>query len=106
MKKDVEVRGHKFTLKTWNYGEKQRAMRAATTFEEKDGAFIPEVDPYKLNDHMLFMCIVSWDLKDEAGEDLPVSIASIWSIEPPELIEDVLAEVQKMNGVTVEERKK
>ena len=55
---------------------------------------------------MLVQTLVEWDLVDETGEPLPITVESIHSIEPPELVEEMIAYTQRINGVTLEERKK
>jgi len=59
-----------------------------------------------LNDLMLATTVVEWDLADEAGKPLPVTVEAIQGIRPPELVEEMIAYTQRLNGVGVEERKK
>ena len=107
MRHEVEVLGHRVVLRTWNYGMKQRALREATSWKrDGSGALEPDVDPWVLNDMMLLQTLVEWDLEDEKGQPLPISLESIHGLEPPELVEAMIAEAQRLNGVTVEERKK
>ena len=98
--------GQSFEIRSWTYGMKQRALRAATSWKEIQGSLEPDVDPYVLNDHMLEQCIVGWELQDQSGQPLEVTIENIHNVEPPELIEQILAEVQRINGISLEERKK
>lgn len=106
MKKTVTIMGHTFEVRSWTYGMKQRSLRAATSWREVQGSLEPDVDPYVLNDHMLEQCIETWDLQDQEGNPLEVTIENIHNVEPPELIEQLLAEIQAINGISVEERKK
>ncbi len=106
MQQTHTIMGHKVTLRTWTYGMKQQALREATTWTRDASGLQPDVDPWRLNDIMLTQCITEWDLTDEAGEPLPVTIESLHDIEPPELVEAMIAECQHINGVTGEERKK
>lgn len=106
MRKTIELMGHRVELRSWTYGMKQRALRAATSWKEIQGELQPDVDPYILNDQMLIECIENWDLKDEQNNVLEVTIENIHGIEPPELVEQLINEVQRINGVTLEERKK
>jgi hypothetical protein len=55
---------------------------------------------------MLAATVVGWDLVDEAGKPLPVTVEAIQGIRPPELVEEMIAYTQRLNGVGVEERKK
>lgn len=106
MRKEITINGHSFEVRSWTYGMKQRAIRAATSWREIQGSLEPDVNPYVLNDHMLEQCIVGWDLQDPSGESLEVSIENIHDVEPPELIEQLLAEIQAINGISPVERKK
>ena len=106
MKKEIEIMGHRFKLRSWTYGMKQRALRASTTWDEVNGELEPDVDPYVLNDHMLVECVTDWGLLDEAGKPLAISLENLHNIEPPELVEQLIAECQSLNGMTTGERKK
>jgi len=106
MRKEIEIRGHRLVFRTWTYGMKQRALRESTSWKRDGGGLQPDVDPWKLNDMMLVQTLVEWDLVDEAGEPLPITLESIHSVEPPELVEEMIAFTQRINGVTREERKK
>ena len=107
MRHDVEIMGHRLVFRTWNWGMKQDALKKATEWKRGPrGEFEPNVDPWLLNDVMLQQTLVEWDLKDEQGQPLPITLENIRSVEPPELVEAMIAETQKINGVTVEERKK
>jgi len=107
----LEIRGHKIEVKRWNYGEKQRALRASTTWTPtkggRQGELDADVDPWILNDQMVIICVKKWDLIDpDTNKPLPISIEALHKVEPPEIIEDLITELQRINGVTVEERKK
>ena len=107
MRHETEIRGHKLAFRTWTYGMKQQALRMATTWVRSgSGELQPDVDPWTLNDLMLVGCLVEWNLLDEAGQPLPITVESIHGLEPPELVEEMIAYVQGINGVTVDERKK
>jgi len=111
MRHTLTIRGHEFEIKPWNYGEKQRALRAATRWKKKHGGLQGEmeadIDPWNLNDQMVVICVKKWDLKDpETNKPLPITIESLHKVEPPELIEDLINEIQILTGVTIEERKK
>lgn len=104
---EVEIMGHHLFFRTWNYGMKQEALRKATNWvRSPTGAMEPDIDPWVLNDTMLVQTLVEWDLEDGNGQPLPITLENIYSIEPPELVEAMIAETQRINGVTVEERKK
>jgi len=107
MRHMTEIRGHRLVFRTWTYGMKQQALREATSWRRAGpGELQPEVDPWRLNDTMLVQTLVEWDLVDEDGAPLPITLESIHAIEPPELVEEMIAYTQRINGVTVEERKK
>ncbi|MCK4439239.1 hypothetical protein KAV47_09190 [Candidatus Bathyarchaeota archaeon] len=107
MRHETEIRGHCLVFRTWTYGMKQEALREATSWSRSgDGSLQPDIDPWKLNDLMLVQTLVEWDLVDEDGKPLPITLESIHSMEPPELVEEMIAFTQRINGVTREERKK
>ena len=107
MRHEIEIMGHRLVFRTWNYGMKQEALRKATKWvRDPHGGLEPDVDPWILNDVMLLQTLVEWDLKDEDGQSLPITLENIHAIEPPELVEAMISETQRINGVTVEERKK
>jgi len=107
MKHETNIRGHRLIFRTWTYGMKQQALREATSWKRSgSGELLPDVDPWRLNDLMLVQTLVEWDLVDEDSQPLPITLKSIHSVEPPELVEEMIAYTQKLNGVTVEERKK
>ena len=107
MRHEIEIMGHRLVFRTWNWGMKQEALRRATTWKvDPHGGLEPDIDPWVLNDVMLQQTFVEWDLKDEHGQPLPITLENIHSVEPPELVEAMIAETQRINGVTVEERKK
>ena len=104
---EVEIRGHRVVFRTWNYGMKQEALRKATKWVRgPHGDLQPDIDPWVLNDMMLVQTVVEWDLKDDDGQPLPITLENIHRTEPPELVEAMIAETQRINGVSVEERKK
>ena len=104
---EVVIMGHRLVFRTWNWGMKQDALKRATEWKRGPGGELePDVDPWVLNDVMLQQTLVEWDLKDENGQPLPITLENIRSVEPPELVEAMIAETQRINGVTVEERKK
>ena len=104
MKHTTTIHDHQITIQTWTYGMKQQALREATTWTRDASGLQPEVDPWKLNDHMLTQCITEWDLQRD-GEPLPITIETLHSLTPT-LVEAMIAYCQKINGVTTEERKK
>ncbi len=55
---------------------------------------------------MLAATVVEWDLTDAEGGTLPVTVEAIQGIRPPELVEEMIAHTQRLNGVGAEERKK
>jgi hypothetical protein len=106
MRHETEIRGHRLAFRTWTYGMKQQALRESTTWEREGTELKPDVDPWTLNDLMLVGCLTEWDLVNEAGQPLPITVESIHGLEPPELVEEMIAFCQEINGVTVDERKK
>jgi len=102
---EVEIEGHRLKFRTWNYGMKQEALRAATKFvKNESGELEPEVDPWVLNDHLLLKTLVDWDFLDEKGRKLPITLDNIRSIEPPELVDRMIAFTQRLNGLSDRER--
>jgi hypothetical protein len=107
MRHETEINGHHLVFRTWNWGMKQEALRKATSWvEDAHGDLEADIDPWILNDVMLQQTLVEWDLKDENKQPLPITLENIHAVEPPELVEQMIAYTQKINGVTVEERKK
>jgi len=111
MRETLKIRGHTIEVKRWNYGEKQRALRKATTWtqtkEGRQGELDADIDPWELNDQMVLICVKKWDLLDpDTDKLLPISIEALHKVEPPEIIETLITELQRINGVSVEERKK
>jgi hypothetical protein len=104
---ETKIMGHLMVFKTWTWGLKQQALREATKWRRGNGGELePDVDPWRLNDLMLLYTLQEWDLTDEKGEPLPLSMESIHGIEPPELVEAMIAYTQRINGLSGEERKK
>ncbi len=106
---EVEVMGHRVVLRPWTYGQKQEALRKATKWvrdPRNPSRMVPEIDPWTLNDEMIVATVVEWDLKDEEGRPLPITVEALHSIRPPRLVEAILSEVQRVNDLTEEERKK
>jgi len=107
MRETLEIRGHNIEVKRWNYGEKQRALRKATKWTTKNDIVDAEVDPWELNDQMVLTCVKKWDLLDlDTDKPLPITLEALHKVEPPEIIETLITELQRINGVSVEERKK
>ena len=108
---DLEIQGHKFEVKPWNYGEKQAVLRKITKRVKKkdgqEGELGADIDPWSLNDHMVITCVKKWDLvHPETKELLPISVESLSVVRPPEIIEELIDEIQAINGVSKEEKKK
>lgn len=94
-------------FRTWTYGMKQQALREATTWARSgSGELQPDVDPWTLNDLMLVGCLVEWDLVDGEGRLMPITVEALHGLEPPELVEEMISFAQRINGVSVDERKK
>jgi hypothetical protein len=55
---------------------------------------------------MLLKTLVEWDLTDAEGKPLELNLENIRNIEPPELVEAMIAYTQRINGLSGEERKK
>ncbi len=106
MKQETTIMGHRLIFRTWTWGMKQKALREATKWTHEDGELVPDIDPWRLNDLMLTQTLIEWDIQDPQGNPLPITVESIQSLEPPELVEAMIAYTQKLNGVTQEERKK
>jgi hypothetical protein len=108
MKAEAEIQGHRLVFRTWTYGEKQAVLRRVTkwVFDPAGGGIKPEIDPWDLNDQMLLATLIEWDLKDEEGQPLPITLENLHRIEPPALVEQMIAFAQRLNGVSEEDRKK
>jgi hypothetical protein len=107
VKHETEIMGHRLIFRTWTYGMKQEALKKATTWRRGvQGDMEPDVDPWTFNDLMLLQTLIKWDLEDGNGQPLLITLKNIHDIEPPELVEEMIAYAQRINGVTVEERKK
>ena len=87
---EAEIDGHKLKFRTWNYGMKQEALRAATKFvKNESGDLEPEVDPWTLNDQLLLKTLVDWDFTDEKGIKLPIILENIRTLEPSNVFREV-----------------
>ena len=107
MKHETTIMGHSLVFRTWTYGMKQKALKKATTWKRGSSKELePDVDPWVLNDMMLVQTLVEWDLVDGEDKPLPITLESIHDLEPPELVEEMIAFTQSINGVSLEERKK
>ena len=106
MRTETEIMGHRLVFRTWTYGEKQAVLRKVTKWVTGPEGIQPDIDPWDLNDHMLLATLVEWDLKDEKGQPLPINLENIRSIEPPALVEQMIAFTQRLNGVSEGDRKK
>lgn len=107
MDSEATIMGHRVVFRAWTYGQKQDALRKATSWRrETDGSLSPDVDPWVLNDLMLLATVVEWDLKAPDNQPLPITLESLHGVEPPELVEEMIAYTQRLNGITQEERKK
>jgi len=106
MREEIEIQGHKVVFKTLTWGAKQEALREATEWRRgNSGELEPDVDPWRLNDLMLLGSVEEWDLVDESGEPVPLTIEGLHGLEP-RLAEELIAEMLDLNGVTGAERKK
>jgi len=88
---------------------KQEALRKAVKFvpsKVDPNELEPTIDPWALNDQLLLKTLVDWNLKDENGQTLPITLENIHALEPPELVEKMIAFTQRLNNVSVEARKK
>src|SRR4030042_861727 len=106
MRHETEIREHRLVFRTWTYGSKQDALRKATRWERGAQGLEPDVDPWTLNDLVLVGCMMEWDLVDETGQPLPITLEALHGLEPPELVEEMIAFCQQVNGVGIDERKK
>lgn len=107
MKHETVIMGHSLIFKTWTYGMKQKALRKATSWKRGSSRELePDINPWLLNDMMLVQTLVEWDIVDEKGKPLPITLETIHDLEPPELVEEMISFTQSINGVSVEERKK
>jgi hypothetical protein len=106
--REITIRGHSFTIKRWTYGEKQQALRSASSFKKdvNTGDMIADVDPWRFNDWSILLCTVSWDLQDENGRPLERSMEGLHSCSDPELVDELLREIQELNLLGDESRKK
>jgi hypothetical protein len=77
MKAEAEILGHHMVFRTWTYGEKQVVLRKVTKWINGPEGIKPEIDPGELNDQMLLATLVEWDLKDEKGQPLPITLENL-----------------------------
>jgi len=106
MQVETEIMGHRLVFCTWTYGEKQAVLRKVTKWINTPEGAKADIDPWDFNDQMLLATLVEWDLKDGKGQPLPITLETIRSLEPPSLVEQMIAFTQRLNGVSEEERKK
>jgi len=107
MEREVTIDGHRLKFRTWTHGEKNRAFSKAVKIDPGTGT--PEIDPWLLNDEMLAASLVEWDLKDENGRALPISVEVLQSLDEAEhgdLLNKMTRFAQELNRVSEAERKK
>ena len=108
MRQETEILGHRLVFCTWTYGEKQDVLRRIMkrVRNHVTGQEEIQIDPFDLNDQMLLKTLVEWDLKDDDGNPLPITLENLHGIEPPELVEQMIAFTQRLNSVSEDDRKK
>jgi len=107
MEQEVTIDGHRLKFRTWTHGEKNRAFSKSVKIDPGTGT--PEIDPWALNDEMVAASLVEWDLKDEKGRPLPISVGTIQSLDEAvygSLINGMIRFAQDLNRVSEAERKK
>jgi len=108
MRTETEIMGHRLVFRTWTYGEKQDVLRRIMkrVRNHVTGQEEIQIDPFELNDQMLLKTLVEWELKDDDGNPLPITLENLHGIEPPELVEQMIAFTQRLNSVSEDDRKK
>ena len=106
MNKIKEILGYQIVFKTLTWGAKQEALRKATEWRRIGGGDIePDVDPWKLNDYMLLYSVEKWNIVDDDGKPVPLSVDGLHTLSP-RLVEALIIEMHRLNGLSLEERKK
>lgn len=104
--KETMICGHKLKFRRWTYGQKLEAMRNSSEIEEDlvTGEVKTRFDPWLFNVHFLAATLISWDLKGEDDEILPITFEDIMACEDTTLIDQAIAFSQKLNEITPKER--
>lgn len=106
MREEKTIQGQRVVFRPLTWGAKQKALREATEWRRGSGGELePDVDPWMLNDLMLLGSVEEWDIVDESGKPVPLTIEGLHGLEP-RLAEALIAEMLELNGVTGAERKK
>ena len=96
----IEIGDNRFRIKPWTYGQRQGILRRIMKRKSNPlGGESMDVDPLDLQDEMLAVCVVGWN------KETNVTLEKLNEL-PANVIDRLIAEVQRINGLTEDQRKK
>ena len=100
-KKTVEVLKTKWKVLNWK--EQNQVTSNSTYFNQMEG--VQDIDFFKYRDQRIKACLVSWDLKDAAGKQVPVHPNMIDQL-PAEVVYGLVSEYDRIVNLTEEDEGK
>lgn len=103
--KTVTVEGARITYKTLSFGAQRRVQGACVTVNEKGE---PKADFTLMGVMQTVEAIMDWDVTDEEGNKLPISVETFDELLNPDFATEIIAVVseQVTSKVDVEKKKK
>jgi len=99
--KNIEVLNTKWKPRSWQVNN--LIIQNSQTYNPQTGA--EELDIIKYQDNLIKQCMISWDLKDEEGNDVPITPDNIDDL-PLEIVRYLVSTYDRSNIMSSEERKK
>lgn len=103
--KVIEVMGAKIWLKPLTFGEARKAIKEATRINMVTRQ--AEVDPSLLAVLRALYQIKDWELTDEEGNKLPITLETIDNVLDEHFVSEMIQKITELdnNGVTEDEKK-
>ena len=89
--------------KTLNWKEQNEITKKATIYDQMSG--MQDIDVFDFRDKRIKTCLVSWDLKDESGRDVPVD-PNVIDMLPSEVVLTLANKYDSLITLTKEDEKK
>jgi hypothetical protein len=99
--KNIEVLNTKWKPRSWQVNN--LIIQNSQTYNPQTGA--EELDIIKYQDNLIKQCMISWDLKDEEGNDVSITPDNIDDL-PLEIVRYLVSTYDRSNIMSSEERKK
>jgi len=103
-KNEVDVMGAKIKLKTLGFGDSRRATSAAMDVNEKTGEI--KVDAGLLGLLRTLYQIEDWDLTDEEGNKLPITLETFDDVLDEAFVNELIGKVSKAGNQPISEEEK